>query len=70
MKSTNFEKFDKLCSELSEAKNAVRNHCHNILKKICDRTESKVINLDKLKNFLYDEGLATPLLRRKSCADR
>lgn len=61
MKSTTIEKFDNLCTALIEAKRAVRNHCIDMLKEICNRTESKKINLDKMTNFLFDGGLSNPV---------
>jgi hypothetical protein len=61
MKSTTIEKFDNLCTELSNAKRAVRNQCIDMLKEICNRTESKEISLDKMNNFLLDGGLANPV---------
>lgn len=61
MKSTTIEKFDNLCTELNNAKRAVRNQCIDMLKEICNRTESKEISLDKMNNFLLDGGLANPV---------
>lgn len=61
MESTTIEKFDNLCTALSEAKRAVRNHCIDMLKEICNRTESKEISLDKMNDFLLDGGLANPV---------
>lgn len=61
MKSTTIETFDNLCVELCEAKGAIRNHCISMLKEICNRTDSKKINLEKMINFLYDEGSPTPV---------
>lgn len=60
MKSTTIETFDNLCTALSEAKTAVRNHCIDMLKEICNRTESKKISLDKMNDFLLDGGLGNP----------
>ena len=60
MKSTTIETFDNLCSELYKAKQAVRNHCIDMLKEICNRTESKEINLSKMNNFLDDGGYGNP----------
>ncbi len=61
MKSTTIETFDNLCSELCNARQAVRNHCIDMLKEICNRTESKEINLSKMNNFLDDEDLPIPM---------
>jgi hypothetical protein len=61
MKSTTIEKFDNLCTELCNAKRAVRQQCIDMLKEICNRTESKEINLDKMNNFLLDGGMANPV---------
>ena len=61
MKSTTIEKFNNLCVEFYEAKVAIRKHCIDMLKEICNRTESKEINLAKMINFLYDEGSPTPV---------
>lgn len=61
MKTTTIEKFDNLCTELCNAKHAVRNLCIDMLKEICNRTDSKKINLDKMTNFLLDGGSANPV---------
>lgn len=61
MKSTTIETFDNLCSELCNAKQAIRNHCIDMLKEICNRTESKEINLSKMNNFLDDGGCGNPV---------
>lgn len=61
MKSTTIETYDNLCVALYEARQAIRNHCIAMLKEICNRTESKEINLSKMNNFLDDEDLAIPM---------
>lgn len=60
MKKTSIAAFDQLCEIFSDAKVKVKRCCLDMLKEICNRTESKEINLDKLKNFLCDHGLGYP----------
>jgi hypothetical protein len=55
MKKTSIAAFDQLCEIFSNAKAKVKRCCLDMLKEICNRTESKEINLDKLKNFLCDQ---------------
>ena len=62
MKTTTIDKFDNLCTELGKAKSAVRNHCIDMLKEICNRTESKEESLVKLKNLLRDYGFGCPVV--------
>lgn len=44
-----------------ESKRAIKRACINILKDICNRTDSKEINLEKLKKYCCDYGLGYPV---------
>lgn len=44
-----------------ESKRAIKRACINILKDICNRTDSKEINLEKLKKYCRDYGLGYPV---------
>lgn len=55
MKQT-FEMFEKTAKEYFNISRDLRHICLDMLKKICDRTETKKISLDKFKNYLRDVG--------------
>ena len=59
---TTFELFEKTTEEYYNAKRDIRHICLDMLKKICDRTETKEISLDKFKNYLRDEGYCDPTI--------
>lgn len=61
MKQT-FESFEKIAKEYFKVSRDVRHFCLGMLKKICDRTETKTISLDKFKNYLRDEGYCDPTI--------
>jgi poly-beta-hydroxyalkanoate depolymerase len=61
MKAT-FELFEKTTKEYFNVSRDIRNISLDMLKKICDRTETKEISLDKFKNYLRDEGYCDPTI--------
>ena len=61
MKAT-FELFEKTTKEFVNVSRDIRNISLDMLKKICDRTETKEISLDKFKNYLRDEGYCDPTI--------
>ena len=61
MKAT-FELFEKTTKEYFNVKRDVRHIGLDMLKKICDRTETKKISLDKFKNYLRDVGWCDPTI--------
>lgn len=61
MKAT-FELFEKTTKEFFNVRRDVRHIGLDMLKKICDRTETKEISLDKFKNYLRDEGYCDPTI--------
>jgi hypothetical protein len=57
-----FELFEKTTTEFFNVSRDIRNISLDMLKKICDRTETKEISLDKFKNYLRDEGYCDPTI--------
>ena len=48
-----------------ESQRAIKRACINMLKDICNRTDSKEINLEKLKKYCRDYGLGYPVFSYK-----
>jgi hypothetical protein len=59
---TTFKTFEQKTTEFFNVKRDVRHIGLDMLKKICDRTETKEISLDKFKNYLRDEGYCDPTI--------
>ena len=59
---TTFELFEKTTKEFFNVSRDIRNISLDMLKKICDRTETKEISLDKFKNYLRDVGYCDPTI--------
>lgn len=57
-----FELFEKTTKEYFNINRDIRHIGLDMLKKICDRTERKTINLDKFKNYLSDMGMCDPTI--------
>lgn len=57
-----FELFEKTTKEFFNVSRDIRNISLDMLKKICDRTETKEISLDKFKNYLSDMGMCDPTI--------
>ena len=55
-------RFDSTYEEYLDSVGKVRKVCLDMLKEVCNRTESKEVSLDKLKNFLRDYGFGCPVV--------
>ena len=50
------QKFDDAYEEYLDSVGKVRKVCIEMLTEVCNRTDSKEISLEKLKNWCYDNG--------------
>lgn len=54
------KKFDDAYEEYLDSVGKVRKVCIEMLTEVCNRTDSKEISLEKLKNWCYDNGEGCP----------
>jgi hypothetical protein len=54
------EKFDDAYEKYLDSVGEVRKVCIEMLTEVCNRTDSKEISLDKLKDWCYDSGEGCP----------
>ena len=54
MKSEFIKQYNSAYNTFIEARGEMRKQCLNILKEVCNRTDSKEINLNSLNNYCRD----------------
>ena len=62
MKAEFIERYNSAYNTFSEARNEMRTQCLNMLKEVCNRTDSKKINLNKLNSYGSDSRMWVPVI--------
>ena len=62
MKSEFIKQYNSAYNTFIEARGEMRKQCLNILKEVCNRTDSKEINLNSLNNYCRDYGMGLPVI--------
>lgn len=62
MEATFIESYNSAYNAFIAARDEMRKHCLDMLKEICNRTDSKEISLEKFKKYCCDCGMGWPVL--------
>lgn len=62
MKATFIESYNRAYNTFIAARDEMRKHCLDMLKEICNRTDSKEISLEKFKKYCFDCGMGCPVI--------